>query len=111
MLERKIYIFAKSVDMRKQMNGLIQIAKNEFKGQIFSTSKFVFCNKGKDKIKVLEWDKDGFIVTYKRMEKGIFKYPFSQISEVDEISISDYRRLMQGLYIEKYIISQKYLVM
>ena len=38
MLERKIYIFAKSVDMRKQMNGLIQIAKNEFEGQIFSTS-------------------------------------------------------------------------
>ena len=66
----KIYLFGESVDMRKQMNGLIALVEGTYNMDPFEKALFLFTNKKKDKIKALKWDENGFVVYYKRLERG-----------------------------------------
>ena len=61
--------------MRKSIDGLAAIVSFEFKLDPFSDSMFVFCNRGRDKIKILYWDTNGFWLYYRRLEKGRFRWP------------------------------------
>ena len=72
---KKIYLACGKTDMRKQINGLAAIVEGSFKLDIFSKSVFVFCNRQRDRLKILEWDGDGFWMYFKRLEKGHFKWP------------------------------------
>ena len=59
---------------------------------------FLFCGKRTDRIKGLIWEGDGFLLLYKRIENGNFRWPRTQ-EEALEISADQYRMLMQGLEI------------
>jgi len=61
----------KPVDFRKSINGLTTIVEQEMDSDVFSGQVFVFCNKSRDKLKVLYWDKTGFALWYKRLEKHL----------------------------------------
>jgi transposase len=61
--------------MRKQINGLMAIVEQSFKLDPFGEAVFVFCNKNRDRLKILEWDGDGFWLYFKRLEKGHFRWP------------------------------------
>ena len=61
--------------MRKSIDGLSIIVENSFKLDPFDESLFVFCNRNRDRIKILNWDGDGFWLYFKRLEKGHFKWP------------------------------------
>ena len=71
----KIYLFGESVDMRKQMNGLIALVEGTYHMDPFEKALFLFTNKKKDKIKALKWDENGFVVYYKLLERGAFRIP------------------------------------
>jgi transposase len=55
-----VYLHRGSVDFRKQINGLSILVDNAMEVSIFDQGLFVFCNKKRDKLKVLYWDKTGF---------------------------------------------------
>lgn len=65
-----MYLCCGHTDMRKSFNGLTLIVKADFKLEPQSAAVFVFCNKKRDRIKVLEWDEDGFWVHAKRLTRG-----------------------------------------
>ena len=71
----EVYLYTEPVDMRKQMNGLSVLVEHVLEQNPMDGSLFVFCNKQRDKIKVLFWEKNGFIIFYKRLEKQRFKWP------------------------------------
>ena len=70
-----IFLHRDAVDFRKSINGLMCIVEQEMVLSPFAEALFVFCNKSRDKLKALYWDKTGFCLWYKRLEKDRFKWP------------------------------------
>lgn len=70
-----VYLHRPVVDFRKSINGLANIVVAEMNLNAMSGAVFIFCNKNKDKLKILYWDKTGFALWYKRLEKDKFKWP------------------------------------
>lgn len=111
-LKVPVYLSCSSTDMRKSINGLASIVQGTFKIDLFQGAVFVFCNKNKDKIKVLHWDKDGFALYYKRREKGRFRWPNFLEQEVKvDITMLDLNRLLDGLFMEKFIPHKSYTIL
>lgn len=81
-----IHVYIEPVDMRKAINGLSIILSEQLYQNPQSGEVFIFRNKTSDKVKVLVWDKNGFILHYKRLEKGRFKFPKS--TDVKDYSIT-----------------------
>lgn len=71
----KIYMAVAPVNMRKSFDGLAAIVLDVLKQNPLSNHLFVFRNRAADKVKVLWWDRNGFSIYYKRLEKGRFKFP------------------------------------
>ena len=72
---KRVYLACGFTDMRKSINGLAAIVEGSFKHDPFDGALFVFCNRRRDRVKILEWDIDGFWLHFKRLEKGHFKWP------------------------------------
>jgi len=72
---KRVFLACGGTDMRKQINGLVEIVESSFELDPFDGALFVFCNKNRDRIKILVWDIDGFWIHFKRLEKGRFKWP------------------------------------
>ena len=72
---KRVYLACGGTDMRKSINGLSAIVEMRFKLDPFTEALFVFCNKTRNRLKVLEWDGDGFWLHFKRLERGRFKWP------------------------------------
>jgi transposase len=73
--DKTVYLACGHTDMRKSINGLAAIVECSFKLDPFGAAVFVFCNRARDRLKILEWDGDGFWLYFKRLEKGHFKWP------------------------------------
>lgn len=97
----KVYLAVGSTDLRKAIDGLSLIVQNSFELDPFSRSLFVFCNKKRDKIKILEWDHTGFWLHYKRLEKDTFKWPDQMNGTHIEIDERSFRWLLDGLSIRE----------
>ena len=69
-----VYIACGATDLRKSIDGLIMIVKNELKLDPFEKALFVFCNKQMNRIKILHFD-EGFWLYYYRLENGRLKWP------------------------------------
>lgn len=97
----KVYLAVGSTDLRKAIDGLSMIVEHSFELNPYSRSLFVFCNKKRDKIKVLEWDNSGFWLHYKRLEKSKFRWPDNAEGTHIEIDERSFRWLLDGLTIEE----------
>lgn len=96
---KKVYIAAGRTDLRRGIDGLARIIRFQFKLDPYDKNTlFLFCGHKNDRIKGLLWDKDGFLLLYKRIENGSFKWPHSA-EEVLEITSQQYQMLMQGMEI------------
>ena len=68
-----IYAARDPVDFRKAFDGLCQIVRDEFGCDPFTGDLFMFLNKRRDRVKLLFWDRNGFWLAYKRLERGTFE--------------------------------------
>jgi len=95
-----IYIACGYTDMRRSIDGLATVVQQSFRLDPFSNSLFLFCGKRRDRVKALYWEGDGFVLLYKRLERGSFQWPRSE-SEVRDLSHQQFRWLMEGLSIDQ----------
>ncbi|WP_413114129.1 IS66 family insertion sequence element accessory protein TnpB [Thaumasiovibrio sp. DFM-14] len=94
-----IYLYREAVDFRKSINGLAAIIESETDLLLGSGALFLFTNKQRDKIKVLYWDKTGFALWYKRLEKAKFKWPSKERNPVFTLTDFELDRLLSGFTI------------
>ncbi|RIV16736.1 transposase [Alicyclobacillaceae bacterium I2511] len=86
-----------STDMRKSIDGLAALVQETFQLDPFSACWFVFCNRQRDKLKILYWQHNGFWLYYRRLEKGRFEWPDSSTDKTVIISQRELNWLLDGL--------------
>lgn len=94
----KVRVFVKPgpTDMRKQINGLSIIVAEELAMDPLDGSLFLFCNKHKRILKVIYWDRNGFCLWLKKLEKDKFPWP-AKLAEATEITQQQFGFLLQGI--------------
>ena len=92
-----IYLHREPVDFRKQINGLAVVVQDEMLLSVFDTAIFVFCNKKRSQLKVLYWDKTGFVLWQKRLEKDKFKWPRKADGQTTTLTNEQWLWLLRGL--------------
>ena len=97
---QNIFIVCGHTDMRCGINGLAGIITDKYNLDLFNDALFLFCGRKKDRFKALYWDKDGFILLYKRIEKGNLQWPRNQ-EEVKKLTSQELRWLLEGLSIQQ----------
>lgn len=96
-----IYLCAGYTDLRKGIDGLVSVVRGSYgldptePGTIF-----LFCGQRNDRMKALLYEGDGWLLCYKRLTDGRFKWPRSQ-QEAKDLTPQQYRWLMEGLSIEQ----------
>jgi transposase len=87
--------------MRKSINGLMALVQSSFNLDPFSDALFVFCNRARNRIKILEWDTDGFWLYFKRLERGRFRWPAVGDEKTMVLSSEELRCLIGSAKLEK----------
>ena len=97
-----VYLFCDPVDMRKSINGLSALVDTCLDINPVSDNLFVFINRMRDKIKILQWSGNGFWLHYKVLEKDHFRRPLGEIDgEYIRLSRQQLNWLLDGLPIEQ----------
>ncbi len=96
----KVYLSLGATDMRKSIDGLSILVSEHLVQNPFSGHLFAFCNRRRNMLKILYWDRNGFCLWHKRLEKHTFKWPVS-MREVMTIGQRELSWLMDGLDIQQ----------
>ena len=97
-----VYLHRAPVDLRKAINGLSIIVDNAMGVSVFDAGLFVFCNKNRDKLKILYWDKTGFCLWHKRLEKDKFIWPRKHSDDVIAWNSEQLNWLLRGFDVSKF---------
>ncbi len=98
----RVYLALGATDMRKQIDGLAVLVQDVLEQDPFSDCLFVFCNRGRDKIKILFWQRNGFWLWYRRLERERFRWPQGEVAGTAiEVSVRELRWLLDGLDIRR----------
>ena len=93
---RRIFACTKPTDMRKSFQGLLALTQESFRDQDpYSGAMYLFVNRRGNYVKILAWDRTGFALFAKRLERGRFLFPSSDSSQ--ELSRKSLRFLLDGI--------------
>lgn len=98
--QTRVYLSLGNTDMRKSINTLSVLVEGDLDLDPFSGHLFAFCNRRRNIVKILYWDRNGFCLWQKRLEKDKFKWPesYKEVLEIDQRQLS---WLMDGLGIHQ----------
>lgn len=94
---QRYFIYSDLADMRKGFDSLSGLVRSEFKMNPLSGDVFIFLSRSRDKIKLLQWQSDGFAIYYKRLEKGRFELPEKNNESCFKISSQQLMLIMEGI--------------
>lgn len=107
----RILIYSQPVDMRQSFDGLAGIVHNVLKQDSFSGHFFIFFSRCKRRIKILQWDRDGYAIFYKRLEKGsydISKWIDQAKGNSIEVDPIHFAMLMAGIHFKETVRQKRY---
>ena len=92
----RFYLYGGYTDMRKSFEGLSGIIRREFGRRPDSGDVYVFINRRADRVKIMVWDRDGFWIHYKRLERGRYHLPYPG-ENGPEIRYEDLVMMLEGI--------------
>ncbi len=95
--EIAVNLYRDIIDMRKSINGLSILVEESLGLDPFGPTLFVFCNRKRDKIKALYWERTGFVLWYKRLEKQRFPWPTRDSRGVVQMTGRELNWLLDGI--------------
>ena len=84
-------------DMRRSFDGLAALVESVCRADPFSGHLFVFSNKRHDRVKILYWDHDGYVIWYKRLEEGRFRFPTTARDGTLEMRADELGAMLAGI--------------
>lgn len=94
--DMRVYLALGTTDLRKSINGLSILVDQHFELNPFAGNLFAFCNRRRNLVKILYWDRNGFCLWQKRLERDNFRWPSSE-GDVLEIGSRELMWLLDGL--------------
>ena len=104
---QRYFLYRSATDMRKGFNGLSGLVRQHIGHELLSGDVFIFLNKRRDRIKLLVWDRNGFVVWYKVLEQGTFELPTAE-NDTLEMSWTDLQLLLEGIEIKSVKRRKRY---
>jgi transposase len=92
----RIFVALGATDMRRGMDSLSALVRERLGLEPLSGHLFLFRNRRGDRVKILMWDRSGFWVLYKRLERGTFAWPAAETGESAELRSSELMLLLSG---------------
>jgi transposase len=92
----RIFVASEPTDLRRSFDGLAAIVKHTLKRDPLSGDLFVFRNKVGRRVKALLWDRTGWVLLYKRLESGVFRFPEGADGAL-EVDVQQLRMLLDGV--------------
>ncbi|MDD2684337.1 MAG: IS66 family insertion sequence element accessory protein TnpB [Candidatus Cloacimonetes bacterium] len=97
----QVYLACENTDLRKSIDGLAALVSQAFALDPFGPSLFVFCNRKRDKLKILYWENNGFWLYYRRLERGRFQWPEATTKSPLVVTRRQLQWLLDGLALEQ----------
>jgi transposase len=94
-----IFVAVQPVDLRRSFDGLAGAARERMSKDPQSGALFLFFNKARDRVKILWWDRTGFALLYKRLERGTFRIPAPLESGASSVTIdaAELAKILEGV--------------
>lgn len=105
--DMSIYLHRLPVDFRKAINGLTLIVQDAMELDPYNESLFVFINKSRNRIKLLYWERNGFCLWHKRLEKNKFAWPVKHKTQTVTLTVQELNWLLDGFDIWRMPPHQK----
>lgn len=103
----RIYLAGGVTDLRKSIDCLSAIVSSKLLADPLSGHLFMFCNRRRDRIKVLYWDRTGFWVMMKRLEEGTYDWPATGKGRV-ELTWRELTALLEGIDLKRMKLRKRY---
>ena len=100
LLNAKVWLYLQPIDFRKQLDGLIIEVASNLKKNPASGQWFIFRNRQENKIKIILWERNGFWMLYKRVEKGRFQFPNPSDTDI-QLTSNQLSWLLSGININQ----------
>lgn len=95
----RVYVASEPVDLRKSFDGLSAAIRERIGADPLSGHLFVFLNRRADRVKILLWDRNGWLLVYKRLERGVFHRPREAVNGARhvEVEAAELSLMLEGI--------------
>ena len=104
----RYWFYRSATDMRKSFDSLCGIVQNELKQNTLSGDVFIFINHRRTHIKMLCWERDGFALYYKRLEKGTYEIPKQDLEGPLNVSAQQLMLMLHGISLKQVKYRARY---
>lgn len=107
--QHRYFLYLGSADMRKGFDGLSGLVSSSLSGDPLSGDVFLFVNRRRDRMKLLVWDRSGFVLWYKRLETGTFELPKPKEGEASVgISWRNLVLILEGVKLDSVVQRKRF---